>query len=367
MSLSIKNVIQKYYTTWGLILLLLIFTIAGFLYTSSNKTNDESSQITLIDKQLSQNIGETSYFLLVEPDNLGNLKVVADVIDYPQNNSTIFSIVQKDPKFEGTDNNPVYRGFYPKLTYLFYSDKIFSMSSNTNESYHKLVTFGGDINFNNRRFENTRLKREQIDLLLPDKIQKENISNFRLLMYLHDSDSESNLNLYPFDSISTYVRFEFPKNSNVNIIVEVPKELKSYSIESSVFEENKETGEKNSTQLRELFDGVYGISSTNKADFEKNFTRIEIKVSRNFFSIERLSFYGIILFSFLVCIYYRGQKNKNLTEYISLHLGLNSIPLAIYLNNRPTIGFTIVDLIIVLLVGGTFLSLWLLSRSRTVS
>ncbi len=347
----IKNVIQKYYTTWGLILLLLIFTIAGFLYTSSNKTNDENSQITLIDKQLSQNIDETSYFLLVEPDNLGNLKVVADVIDYPQNNSTIFSIVQKDPK----------------LTYLFYSDKIFSMSSNTNESYHKLVTFGGDINFNTRRFENTRLKREQIDLLLPDKIQKENISNFRLLMYLHDSDSESDLNLYPFDSISTYVRFEFPKNSNVNIIVEVPKELKSYSIESSVFEENKETGEKNSTQLRELFDGVYGISSTNKADFEKNFTRIEIKVSRNFFSIERLSFYGIILFSFLICIYYRGQKNKNLTEYISLHLGLISIPLAIYLNNRPTIGFTIVDLIIVLLVGGTFLSLWLLSRSRTVS
>lgn len=350
-----------------LIILLIVLLIFLLPTTFLSKPNPENPQLTLISKEISQNKGETSYFLLVEPDNLGNLKVVTDVIDYPRNNSTIFSIIQKDPKFEGTDNNPVYRGFYPKLTYLFFSDKIFSMSSNTNESYHKSVTFGGDINFNTRRFENTRLKLEEIDLLLPDKIQKENISNFKLLMYLHDSDSESSLNLYPFDSISTYVRFGFPKNSNVNIIVEVPKELKSYSIESSVFEENKETGEKNSTQLRELFDGVYGISSTSKADFEKDFTRIEIKVSRNFFSIERLSFYGIILFSFLICIYYRGRKNKNLTEYISLHLGLISIPLAIYLNYRPTIGFTIVDLIIVLIVCGTFLSLWFFSRCRTES
>ena len=106
------------------------------MYRILSKPNTEISQITIISNEKSQNKGETSYFLVLEPDNLGNLKIKAKVIDYNQNLSRIFSIIQNYPKSTRIGNNVIYQLPSPKLAYLFYSDKIFSLSSNRNVSYN---------------------------------------------------------------------------------------------------------------------------------------------------------------------------------------------------------------------------------------
>ena len=81
---------------------------------------------------------------------------------------------------------------------------------------------------------------------MPAEIKKQNITNFGLLIFANDSNSESHLEIYPFDYIDTFILFDFPNNSNINIIVEIPKELNSYEISSRVFEEDKENPEEKS-------------------------------------------------------------------------------------------------------------------------
>jgi len=127
-----------------LIILLLVFLLPTASPTSLSKPDTENPQLTLISKEILQNKGETSYFLVLEPDTLGNLRIKVDVIDYNQNLSRIFSIVQKNPKFAKSGNNTIYQEYYPKLAYILYSDKIFSMSSNRDVSYN----FTENVNFN---------------------------------------------------------------------------------------------------------------------------------------------------------------------------------------------------------------------------
>ena len=70
----------------------------------------------------------------------------------------------------------------------------------------------------------------------------------------------------------------------------------------------------------------------------------------------------------IIYLYFKRQKGKNLTEIISFYFGLISIPVAIYLNNRPYLNnisyvgglsifeiFYIIFVVIVLIVG---LILW---------
>ena len=342
----------------------IFFLILLLSPTSLGIKNNENLQLTLVSKEILQNKNTTSYFLNLEPDNLGNLKIEVDVIDFNQTFDTIFSIIQKNGKSHQVGNNTIYNKFYPKLAYLYYSDKIFSMSSNTDISYNSSAIYAGNFSFKNG-LEDLSIPMQQIDFLLPDEIKKNNLTNFRMVIFANDSNSKSNLKYYPFDYINILAIFDFPNNTNVNILIETPMELKSYVFKPFVYEENKDTGERNNISFKELYYGVHGITSTNKVNFEKNYTRIEIKISRNPFSIERLSFYGLFLFSFLICIYCRGHKNnKNLTEFVSLYLGLISVPLAIYLNNRPSMSFTIIDLFIIILIIITLLTLTLLTHFK---
>lgn len=329
-------IIKNRYKIVGIIIIIFIY----FLYTSQNESNNNSPQLTSISESHIQKKGETSYFLSLKPDNLANLRVELDVIDYNQNYSEIFSIVQKDPKFELNENNKIYQGFYPNLTYLYYSDKIYSMSSNTDVSYRQseVANFTVDLD-NNFEISNQKIDLRKITLRLPENIKKTNISNFKLLMYLQDSDSESNLKFYPFDSINTYIRFEFPNNSNVNIIVEIPYELKSYKVKPSVFDENKNPRVKdsNSKEFPKIYDGVYEISSTNNVNHEKYYTRIELKMNRAWYSSESLSFFIIIVITLWIYFYivFYEKIKMNPTEILSLYLALIAIPMSVYLNNRP--------------------------------
>lgn len=348
-----------------LIILLLVFLLPTASPTSLSKPDTENPQLTLISKEILQNKGETSYFLVLEPDNLGNLRIKVDVIDYNQNLSRIFSIVQKNPKFAKSGNNTIYQEYYPKLAYILYSDKIFSMSSNRDVSYN----FTENVNFNYTPESGPiepRIQTQKINLLLPNEIKKKNITDFGLLIFANDSNSESHLERYPFDYIDTIILFDFPNNTNVNIMVEIPKELNSYKINSNVFDENKITGEKNPNPLKEIYSGIHAISSTNKVNFENNYARIEINVNRAPFSFEKFSFYGIILLTIFIFIYYIGQKYKiNLIELISLYIGLISIPLAIYLNNRPSLsGLTIYEPYYIIVVVVLGLILWKKNKNK---
>lgn len=105
-----KNI--KYRNKYIILLLLFSLLIAAYILYPSNTP---ITQITEILNTKSQNIGQTSYFLVLEPDNLGNLKIKADVIDYNQSVSRIFSIIQNNPKPSISGDKAVYHSPLPKL------------------------------------------------------------------------------------------------------------------------------------------------------------------------------------------------------------------------------------------------------------
>jgi hypothetical protein len=330
------------------IVILILIIILFCLIVIDSKSDDECLNLQLITKSYSQNRDEASYFLLLEPDNLGNLKITVDVIDYNQNSSRIFSIIQPEQKKYVIENGTKkYDAFYPNLAYVYYSNKIYPISSNIDETFHIYGTISATIDEDG--FKGTKISKQKYDLSLPDEIG-ENISDFSLLIFTKDENFESNLEKYPFDDIKTVVVFDFPNRTNINILVDIPNEFNSYTIEPFIFEENKEISEEKLIELKEIYNGIFKISSTNKVDHEKNYSRIEINIKRNITSIETISFCLIILIFILMSFFY--YKNKiNFKEFIPIYIGLNSVPFAIYLNNRPSIkGFTTIEIIVVCII-----------------
>ena len=325
------------------IVILILIIILFCLIVIDSKSDDESLNLQLITKSYSQNRDEASYFLLLEPDNLGNLKITVDVIDYNQNSSRIFSVIQEQNKFVIENGTKKYYAFYPKLAYVYYSNKIYSISSNIDENFHVSGTISATIDEDG--FKKTKISKQKYDLILPDNIG-ENVSDFSLLIFTKDENSESKLYMYPFDEIKTVTVFDFPNRSNINILVEIPNEFNSYTIEPFIFEINKETGEAKSIIVKEIYSGIFKICSTNKVYHEKNYTQIEIKIKRNITSIETISF-GLI-FSIAILMLYFYHKNKiDFKEFIVIYIGLNSVPFTIYFNNRPSInGLTTIEMII---------------------
>lgn len=323
------------------IAVIILIAILFLLVSTDSKSDDESHNLQLITKSYSQNRDEASYFLTLEPDNLGNLKIKIDVIDYNQNSSRIFSVIQEQNKFVIENGTKKYYAFYPKLAYVYYSNKIYSISSNIDENFHVSSTISATIDEDG--FKETKISKQKYDLTLPDNIG-ENVSDFSLLIFTKDENSESKLYMYPFDEIKTVVVFDFPNRSNINILVEIPNEFNSYTIEPFLFEVNKETDEEKSIIVKEIYSGIFKTSSTNKADHEKNYTRLEIKIKRNITSMETISL-ALIIFIFILMFYFHHENKINFKEFIAIYVGLISVPFAIYFNNRPSIkGFTTIEI-----------------------
>lgn len=326
---------KEKFINFVLILVIILFLIMVYVIALNN---NENNNLELISKPHIQNKDQTSYFLSLEPDNLGNFKIELDVINYNKNSSRIFSIIQEDiPKKDGK-----YKEFNPNLVYLFYSNKIYSISSNKDQGYHVSGKIGATISENG--FEETRILEQKIAMLLPNIAN--NITDFSLLIFVKDENSKSTLSYYPLDSIKSVITFDFPNESNVNFLMKIPPELKSYSVKPSVLIKDKQTGETKSYHFKEIFSGTYEISSTNSINHDKNYAKIEIEIKRYLSSIEIVSFISIILITSRILLHFFGRKS----DYIHLYSVLFSIAFAFYIINRPHIGITVFESAFVLIV-----------------
>jgi len=306
-------------------LIILSFTLIFFIFINSISNENQLNNIEIKADPLLQNKDEASYFIILEPDILGNLKIQVDVIDYNQSYKNIFSIIQQENKYDtfGSGDVKEYQQFNLELAYLYYCNKIYNLKYA--HSLSVLVDFKDDETF---------ISSQSINLSLPDNIEK-NITDFSLLIFLRDEASKSNLGDYPFDKVDTVVTFDFPNKSNVNIMIEMPKNYKSYSIKPFICEQNKETGELKKIEMNKIFDGIYKVQSTNKINHTKNYTYIDIKLHRKEFSFETISYILIILINIGMIYYLLRNYNMKFEHWISFYIGLISIPTAIYLNNRP--------------------------------
>lgn len=317
----------------GAILVLLVLSV--FLISNQYTSQDDNVEVKY--NQHLQNKNQTSYFIKLTPDDLGNLKIEANIINYTQTHDFLLSIVQQypEPKKDG-----ICCPSTPKLVYLYSSDRIYSLTSNTDWMGHSgKLTFS--ITLPNEKTVNSG-STQQIDKgvseqrikLLPPKENK-NLTDFSLLLFAQDENSKSNLMYYPFDSVHTVMVFEFPNYSNVNLLIEIPDELKSYSVTSSVFEQNKQTGEMSQTDLKEIYSDLFAISSTQNIDHNINYTRVEIEMFRRFYSIEKLSFIAILIFS-LILIFWSIIEKQTSSILLSIAFGF-------YIAKRPSIGISDVE------------------------
>lgn len=305
-------------------LIILSFSLIFFIFINSISNENQLKNIEIKTNPYFQNKDEASYFILLEPDIFGNLKIQVDVIDYNQSYKNIFYIIQQENKYDtfGGGDDKEYQQFNLNLGYLYYNNKIYNLKYT--HSLSVLVDFKDNENF---------ISSQSINLSLPDNIEK-NITDFSLLIFLRDEASKSYLENYPFDKIDTVVTFDFPNKSNINILLEMPKNYKSYNVKPIVYEQNKETGELKNHTMKKIFDEIYKIQSSDKIDHTKNYTYIEIKQKRKLFSFETISYFLIIFINIGMIYYLLGKHNINF-ESISFYIVLISIPAAIYLNNRP--------------------------------
>jgi len=325
MKLNEEDKLKIYIIMLFFLFLFLIFTnLTSDEIINSISNENQLNDIDLKTNSYLQNKNESSYFILLEPDFLGNLKIQVDVTDYNQNYKNIFSIIQQENKYHLVDDGDVkkYQQFNLNLVYLYYSNKI----------YNKKYTYGVSILADYKDNE-TFISSQSINLSFSDNIEK-NMTDFSLLIFLRDESSKSNLEKYPFDKIETVVTFDFPNKSNINILLEMPKNYKSYNIKPIIYEQNKETGELKNHTMKKIFDGKYKVQSSGIIDHTKNYTYIEIELERKLFSFETISYFLIFFINIGMFYYLLGNNNINF-ESISFYFGLISIPAAIYLNNRP--------------------------------
>ena len=305
-------------------LIMLFIFLFFFIFINSISNENQLNNIEIKANPHLQNENEASYFILLEPDILGNLKIQVDVIDYNTSYKNIFYIIQQENKYGtvGGGDDKEYQQFNLNLGYLYYYNKVYNLRYT-----HSLNVL---VDFNDKE---TFISSQSINLSLPHNIEK-NITDFSLLIFLRDEASKSNLEKYPFDKIDTVVTFDFPNKSNINILLEMPKIHKSYNITPIIYEQNKETGELKKHTMEKIFDGKYEIQSSDKINHTKNYTYIEIQLKRKLFSFETISYFSIILINLGMIFYLLVKKNINF-ESASFYIGLIAIPAAIYLNNRP--------------------------------
>lgn len=220
----------------GTILICILFATA-FLIGNSNTDSiiDEDNPLEIIYKPHKQNENQTSYFFLLEPDDLGNMKIEVDIINYNHSQDELFTIIQ-----EGDYSNDVgeRQFFKPKLIYLYHDNKIYSPSSNTDKWYRPTGKI--EFEYSEGKIQDKKVLNNGITILGSEI--EENVTDFSLLIYTKDENSESNLELYPFDTINTVLVFDFPNKSNINFILKIPDQLKSYSVNPSIIELNNKQG-----------------------------------------------------------------------------------------------------------------------------
>ena len=315
---------------------LLVIIIAFYAIYLNSTSVEEINNISIHMDSPLQNKNQTSYFLTLTPDNFGNFRISADVYGYNHNHSKILSIVRHEAE-QPIDN--VYEQFKPALVYLYYSNKMYSITSNFDEAASTSGTINYDVEADEFEVQNVELSEQRYNVKLP-KIA-ENISDFSLLIYTKDTQSVSSLNLYPFDSITSIVVLDFPNKSNVNLLVDIPSELDSYAIKTYILEENKETGNTSPAMFKEIYNNLYYIHSTQSINHSENYTRIEVEMKRHLYSIEVISYLAIILIAILI-------KIRFLFEYpnmISIYSLIFTVAFWFYTTNRPSIGITSLEII----------------------
>lgn len=288
-----------------------------------------------------QNKNQTSYFLELVPDNLGNFEITVDVVNYNNSYNEIFSIVQQE---DHPQNGGGYKQFKPNLAYGSYSTKKYSITSNTDEALSSSTKASVTINFEDKKIEDVWISEQGSGLNLPDK--PEYVTDFSLLIYSHDRSSRNSLKWYPFDTVNSVIVFDFPNKSNVNLLLEIPNELKSYSVIVSLSEQNKNTGEVSQIPFKKIYEGLYSISSTQLVNHDENYTRIDLEMKRSLLSIEKISYVLMIIISLLI-LFDSSTKRSNSLPLYSIIL---SILIGFYIDNRPPIEIGMLEIPVIILL-----------------